>query len=92
MKDRTRAERRHHTGVKKKKWKKVLIDKAKCFGSDTKTKDEIIKEASDPVEIGRMESTHGAMCSCHMCGNPRKYFKEKTVQEKRSDQDLKDED
>jgi hypothetical protein len=24
-------------------------------------------------------------CSCHMCGNPRKHWKEKTIQEKRFD-------
>lgn len=24
-------------------------------------------------------------CSCHMCGNPRKWFNEKTMQEKRMD-------
>lgn len=26
------------------------------------------------------------MCSCHMCGNPRKHWNEKTIQEKREDQ------
>ncbi len=26
-----------------------------------------------------------AICSCHMCGNPRKHWKEKTMQEKRMD-------
>tara|TARA_B100000780_G_C20676888_1_gene269373 strand:+ start:115 stop:348 length:234 start_codon:yes stop_codon:yes gene_type:complete len=25
-------------------------------------------------------------CSCHMCGNPRKYWKEKTIQERRAEQ------
>tara|TARA_R110000823_G_scaffold115491_4_gene238178 strand:+ start:1873 stop:2073 length:201 start_codon:yes stop_codon:yes gene_type:complete len=28
---------------------------------------------------------HAATCSCWMCGNPRKYFKEKTMQERRED-------
>jgi hypothetical protein len=28
-------------------------------------------------------------CSCTMCGNPRKYFKEKTRQEILSDEELK---
>jgi hypothetical protein len=32
--------------------------------------------------IGKKAHTP-AMCSCHMCGNPRKYWKEKTIQEKR---------
>lgn len=25
------------------------------------------------------------LCSCHMCGNPRKFFQEKTLQEMRED-------
>jgi len=25
-------------------------------------------------------------CSCHMCGNPRKHWKEKTLQEKKADE------
>lgn len=25
-------------------------------------------------------------CSCHMCGNPRKYWNEKTIQERRDEQ------
>jgi len=29
-----------------------------------------------------------AMCSCPMCGNPRKYFGERTIQERRMFQDL----
>jgi hypothetical protein len=28
-------------------------------------------------------------CSCHMCGNPRKYWKEKTIQEKKAEQEYK---
>ena len=26
-------------------------------------------------------------CSCHMCGNPRKHWKELTIQEKRKNSD-----
>ena len=29
------------------------------------------------------DSNHLAKCSCHMCGNPRKHFKEITLNEKR---------
>lgn len=29
-------------------------------------------------------SDHLAQCSCHMCGNPRKYFGEPTMQERRA--------
>ena len=28
---------------------------------------------------------HLKACSCSMCGNPRKFYKEKTIQEKRAD-------
>ncbi|MTH94752.1 hypothetical protein E1297_01780 [Roseibium sp. RKSG952] len=28
-------------------------------------------------------SDHLASCSCYMCGNPRKYFGERTLQERR---------
>ena len=31
-------------------------------------------------------------CSCAMCGNPRKYFNEKTMQEKRFDESSKEND
>lgn len=30
-------------------------------------------------------------CSCFMCGNPRKYFKQKTNQEKRNEDKFKNE-
>lgn len=32
---------------------------------------------------------HMAQCSCHMCGNPRKHFGEKTMQEKKADEATK---
>lgn len=35
-----------------------------------------------PRVIGMLAHT-ATICSCHMCGNPRKYFKELTIQEKR---------
>lgn len=37
----------------------------------------------DPRNIGKVASTHGKPCSCWMCGNPRRYFGELTVQERR---------
>lgn len=39
----------------------------------------------NPRVIGITASTHGAACSCYMCGNPRKWFGERTVQERRHD-------
>ena len=43
-----------------------------------------------PSAIGKHYTTHGAMCSCFMCGNPRKHFNEPTLAEKK--QDLNDKD
>lgn len=40
------------------------------------TKQEINKRA-------RTKSNHGKLCSCVMCGNPRKHNKEQTIQEQR---------
>lgn len=37
-----------------------------------------------------MYANHGELCSCHMCGNPRKYFREKTIQEQRADEKFKE--
>ena len=37
-----------------------------------------------PRMVGKKAHTP-AMCSCHMCGNPRKYWKEKTIQERRNE-------
>ena len=34
-----------------------------------------------PAEIGQDASVHGCDCSCWMCGNPRKHFKQKTLKE-----------
>ena len=44
------------------------------------------REAIFPVTGARQIGIHARspkMCSCHMCGNPRKYWKEETYQEKR---------
>lgn len=41
---------------------------------------------SDPSASSRLVKTP-TPCSCAMCGNPRKYFGEPTLQEQRADQD-----
>lgn len=52
---------------------------------------------SNPTKDGGIEKPHryhktsGVTCGdsrCAMCGNPRKFFKEPTMQEKRFDQDV----
>lgn len=42
--------------------------------------------SGDPGRAGVVVNTP-TPCSCYMCGNPRKYFNEKTVQERRLFQD-----
>lgn len=41
-------------------------------------------EAS-PKAVGKHYSTHGSDCSCMFCGNPRKFFGEKTIAEQIED-------
>lgn len=39
----------------------------------------------------RLSKIHATTCgdpNCAMCGNPRKFFKERTIQERRFDQDM----
>lgn len=36
--------------------------------------------ANDPKFVGKLAKTRKP-CSCFMCGNPRKYFNEKTINE-----------
>jgi len=38
----------------------------------------------------RKLANHLASCSCRMCGNPRKYFHEKTRQELKADLDMRE--
>ena len=72
-----RAVRRHHINRLKKKFRKI----AKHIWKYTDPPDE--------KNLGMVVSTHGKQCSCTACGNPRKHFKQKTLQEKREEQDDK---
>lgn len=36
-------------------------------------------------ETARKLAAHGKLCSCHMCGNPRRHHGEITIQERRDD-------
>jgi hypothetical protein len=59
---------------------------------DTKIKRQvkIAREYGIPIvqphKFAKMHSTNCGDPNCHMCGNPRKFFKEKTIQEKRFEQ------
>ena len=34
-------------------------------------------------DVGRMANVHCKPCSCYMCGNPRRWFKDLSIQERR---------
>jgi hypothetical protein len=40
--------------------------------------------ANDPRHIGKIAHTR-RICSCQMCGNPRRYWGQETIQELRAD-------
>lgn len=40
---------------------------------------------NDDKRLGKLVHTATA-CSCYMCGNPRRHFNERTIQEKRHEQ------
>jgi len=45
--------------------------------------------ADDPAFIGSLVTTH-TRCSCPMCGNPRRWFGELTLQERRAEIDAEE--
>lgn len=49
-----------------------------------------IKLRKQLIEEFMKNSNHLAKCSCWMCGNPRKYFNEKTIQERKHKIELDD--
>lgn len=72
---RDRAYRRAKYDTRKAKFTRVV--KSRCPELD---------DLVTPKFIGRLATTHKP-CSCYMCGNPRKYFKQDTIQELRESQD-----
>lgn len=68
-----RAERRHNH--------KRMLDRVKGFNW-LKEKFWRGTESEREMHIKKIAETRHP-CSCHMCGNPRKNWKEETMQEKR---------
>lgn len=66
---RSRAFRRD-AEKRKKQWVKKTFDKYYWNGMDE-------------AQVG-VRAHSPKKCSCYMCGNPRKYWKDKTMQEKRA--------
>lgn len=73
MGKKNRADRRHHH--------QRMIDKVKSFHW-LKLKFWNGSEDERELHMKKMAETRHP-CSCHMCGNPRKHWKEETVQEQK---------
>ena len=71
--NRTRDFRRHQLFKRK--------ERAKRFANIDSSGNE--KTRKMMVENFLKNANHLAQCSCWMCGNPRKYFNEETIQEKK---------
>ena len=78
-----RAERRHHLNRMKDKARRLFRINQFPFLLDHPR----IKEFEDRAIHA---ANHLAACSCWACGNPRKWQKERTFQEYRSDLDFKE--
>lgn len=71
---RTRAERRHHH--------QRMLDRVKNF----RIYDYFFLDDDARKRHQQKVAETRKPCSCWMCGNPRRYFNEKTMQEKRFDE------
>ena len=71
---RSKAWRRHQEEKKKSKIQKIFN-----FGNWWSLNDD------DSKRLIGVRAHSPKLCSCWMCGNPRKYFNEKTIQEKRNE-------
>ena len=76
MGKKSRAERRHHHERMLDRVKKFNWLKAMYWQGEEPERDKRIRKIAETRKP----------CSCHMCGNPRRMFKDKTIQEKRFDQ------
>lgn len=61
------AERRHHEQRMKERYRR-------------KERLHPYWRSDEPAAAGKY-ANHGCNCSCHMCGNPRRHFGERTIQE-----------
>lgn len=73
---RTRAERRHHNKRVKDNFSKVINESWGSMSDDW-------KDWWVPRNFNNRKN-----CSCLMCGNPRKTFKQKTLKEIQSEEEL----
>lgn len=71
-----RGERRSQKERNKQRWRRKILDTWYDARSDQSWLDRMVNKLAG----------HGKLCSCYACGNPRRHFDEKTMQEKRADQ------
>ena len=64
--------------------------KAKAKIREERNRSDLVNYIPSDRDIGKNASVHGAICSCEVCGNPRKHFKEKTLAEKSEDETWND--
>ena len=80
MGKKSRAERRHHH--------LRMLEKVKDFS--------LYKYASwseeEKLQHQKRMAENRKPCSCYMCGNPRKHWKDKTMQEKRFEEKIRTDD
>jgi len=71
--------------MRSKACRRFQEDKKKSWAAKT-FKNHYMREL-DEAGIGIKAHTP-AICSCHMCGNPRKYWKQSTLQERKLEVEL----
>jgi hypothetical protein len=71
MKSGTRALRRHHLSRVKNRWRTALASHP------------VAGKGREADRAAGLRAATGTPCSCWMCGNPRKYFGEESLQERR---------
>ena len=74
MKDDLRSLRRHHISRLKQRWRAHQTGAAASH------------EPSDLARRIGLRVNTATPCSCALCGNPRRYFSERSIQERRSSQ------
>ena len=62
--------------IRRAERERIIKKRSKYWNGDYKSEKQLSKLARTSTP-----------CSCFMCGNPRKYFNEETIQERRNKQD-----
>jgi len=78
-----RAFRRFQLAKRKTKITKELVRRLRDF--------PYIQHTKPPPQVIGYRARTRCPCSCWRCGNPRKYWKERSYQEKKADLDERDE-